>query len=90
VRDLIGVLGRVGAAARPASSLLRNYLGEARAIARSGGGSLWVIEPRVPRERLPEFSADVVRYLRGHGVETGTVKVLAGTTSARIQVLPSR
>jgi hypothetical protein len=82
---ILGGLGRRGALRR---ALLENYLAEARALAAQGGGNLWVVEPRMPPGRLPGFAATVARHLTAAGVATGDVKVIAGSTSARITILP--
>lgn len=81
---ILGRLGRRGALRR---GLLENYLGEARALAARGGGNLWVVEPRLSTARLRRFTAAVGRYVGAGGVRTGAVKVLAGSSSARIEVL---
>jgi hypothetical protein len=70
-------------------ALLRNYLGEARAIAGRGGGNLWVVEPHLAPRRLPGLAAVVARHLADGGVRTGVVNVITGSTTARITILPA-
>ncbi len=79
--------GLLGGSDGPDRGLLANYLGEARALAGRGGGNLWLVEPHLPARRLPGFAAEVARHLASAGVRTGDVKVLEGSTSARIEVL---
>lgn len=78
---------RRSAPGRPSAALLRNYLARAQAIADAGGGSLWLIEPALPPDAMPDFTAAVARHLTAHGVITGEMHVLDGRTSARITVL---
>jgi hypothetical protein len=81
------VFRRRRSAGLPLSALLDNYLVRAEAIADSGGGNLWVIEPTVPSELLADFTDAVVLHLTEHGVEIDGFTVLEGTSSARIVVL---
>src|SRR4051812_31246110 len=81
------VFRRRRSAAPPLAVLLENYLVRAEAIADAGGGSLWVIEPSVPAELLPEFTEAVVLYLHDHGVDVDGHTVLEGTATARVTVL---
>jgi hypothetical protein len=67
--------------------LLDNYRARAEAIADAGGGNLWVIEPGLAPDLLPDIADAVARHLAEHGVRIDGVSVLAGTTSARIVVL---
>jgi hypothetical protein len=81
------VFRRRRSAGLPLAALLENYLVRAEAIADSGGGNLWVIEPTVPSELLADFTEAVVLHLTEHGVEIDRFKVLEGTSSSRIAVL---
>jgi hypothetical protein len=72
---------------QPLAALLDNYLVRAEAIADTGGGNLWVIEPTVPHELLADFTEAVVLHLTEHGVDVDRFQVLEGTASARIVVL---
>ena len=75
------------AAGPPLAELLQNYLVRAEAIADEGGGDLWVLEPSVPAEILPEFTEAVVLFLLDHGIGVDQVVVLDGTLTARVVVL---
>jgi hypothetical protein len=81
------VFRRRRSAGLPLAALLDNYLVRAEAIADSGGGNLWVVEPTVPSELLADFTEAVVLHLTEHGVEIDGFSVLQGTSSARIVVL---
>jgi hypothetical protein len=81
------VFRRRRSAGLPLAALLDNYLVRAEAIADSGGGNLWVIEPTVPPELLADFTEAVVLHLTEHDVEIDGFTVLEGTSSARIVVL---
>jgi len=67
--------------------LLENYLVRGHAIAEAGGGDLWVVEPSVPPELLPEVAEAVARCLADHGIPAQGVTVHAETSTARIAVL---
>src|SRR3954466_518508 len=81
------VFRRRRSAGLPLAALLDNYLVRAEAIADGGGGNLWVIEPTVPPELLPDFTEAVVLHLMEHGVDVDGFGVLEGTASARVVVL---
>jgi hypothetical protein len=81
------VFRRRRSAGQPLAALLDNYLVRAEAIADGGGGNLWVIEPTVPADLLPDFTEAVVLHLVEHGVDVDGFTVLEGTASARIVVL---
>jgi hypothetical protein len=81
------VFRRRRSAGLPLAVLLENYLVRAEAIADDGGGDLWVAEPSVPAELLPEFTEAVVLFLAEHGVDVDDVDVLDGTATARLVVL---
>jgi hypothetical protein len=81
------VFRRRRSAGLPLATLLDNYLVRAEAIADSGGGYLWVIEPTVPSELLADFTEAVVLHLTEHGVEIDGFTVLEGASSARVVVL---
>jgi hypothetical protein len=67
--------------------LLDNYRARAEAIADAGGGNLWVIEPGLAPDLLPDIADAIARHLAEQGVRIDGISVLAGTTSARIVVL---
>jgi hypothetical protein len=81
------VFRRRRSAGLPLAALLDNYLVRAEAIADTGGGNLWVIEPTMPHELLADFTEAVVLHLTEHGVDVDGFQVLDGTASARIVVL---
>jgi hypothetical protein len=81
------VFRRRRSAGLPLAALLDNYLVRAEAIADTGGGNLWVIEPTVPHELLTDFTEAVVLHLTEHGVDVDGFQVLEGTASARIVVV---
>ena len=69
------------------ASVLANYLVRAQAIADAGGGDLWVVEPSLSPELLPEIAEAVLRCLADYGIPTAGVTGLDGTASARIRVV---
>jgi hypothetical protein len=69
------------------AALLENYAVRAEAIAEAGGGDLWVVEPSVPVDLLPEVAEAVMRHLADNDLFTDGMTVLEGTASARIVVL---
>jgi hypothetical protein len=71
----------------PFQALLDNYVARAQAIADAGGGDLWVVEPSLSLDVLPDFTDAVVRHLADNGVPTNGITLLEGTASARIVVL---
>ena len=71
----------------PFQALLDNYVARGQAIADAGGGDIWVVEPSLSLDVLPDFADAVVRHLADNGVRTDGITVLDGTASARIVVL---
>jgi hypothetical protein len=69
------------------ATLLANYLVRAQAIAEAGGGHLWVVEPSLAPELMPEITQAVQRCLADYGIATDGITVIEGTASARIAVL---
>lgn len=86
VRGASSPLARLRPTVWTARPVLAAYLAEARALAARGGGTLWVVEPRLPADRVPAFAARVEAHLRAHGVRTGGVTPIPGSTSARVRV----
>jgi hypothetical protein len=74
-------------AAPSLATLLANYLVRAQAIAEAGGGHLWVVEPSLAPELMPEITEAVQRCLADYGIATDGVAVIEGTASARIAVI---
>jgi hypothetical protein len=67
--------------------LLENYVARAQAVAEAGGGGIWVVEPSLPLDLLPDFTEAVVRHLAANGVATDGVTFLEGTASTRVVLL---
>src|SRR5947207_3514544 len=83
----INVFCRRRPAAQPLQRLLENYVARAQAVADAGGGGIWVVEPSLPADLVPDFTEAVVRHLAANGVATDGVTFLEGTASARVVVL---